>query len=856
MPDSYAESPDGVLLIANGIDPMLRWDGMTINAERAGVSPPEDAPDLAISGTGDISGTYYAYVRFIDRYGNVSGLSPISDALNIGGNGEGIQGLGGSSFQRHTIWDLDLQINGALQIGGPSRVNSGTPFVIIPGHNLTTGMKVTLTGLSTCLGCDGTWSITVRDSLTVGGPTVISADDLPADLKKIVTDNQIEGWTRLSELGFFLGAGVGTYAANLFNATKKLKRASITGAWTPGEGTYTVGGDTITYTNVPISDDPKVVRRQILRNTNGQTSTYYVDVDTANLTATTFTSTRSDENLLTQEEVPLFDDSLAPLALRYGEPPSHKAHLAHHLGRMFAAGETPYTIGTVTVNRGDSTVTGNGTAWPASLAGRFLYVKGATRAYEIDEVDAVNQTLTLVDNSTTNQAAVVEVFIHPVPPPLPRGPNDGPWSDADVSAGTYSIRPAPGERRLVYFTEAGQPENWPAINAFAIQEDGDEITGLMTMGSFLYILEKEHIYRFTYQSDPATDGYVFLSANRGCVNNRCWVIVEDTAYMLSEAGIHAFSGGQDSQPISTPIQDLWYPQATTKIVWDNKAYFHAAWFPSEEVIRWFVCLDNSALPQHAIAYHYRNQHWWTESYSVPISASAVATVDGKRRTLLAGARQRVVVASEGTLDGPNPDDGTVRGTVTSATSTTLVDSTATFPATGLVGSPLVIVSGTGKGQVRVIDSVDGTELTISAAWTTTPDTTSVYQIGGIPWTFTSGWFRWAESEVDNPRKLAVAFQPVTESASMDMRIYQDHSDTATTFQTAYTSDEAAGVQSEQGSANLVADLTKSNGYVQKRLDYHNELNADGARFVSVELAGVTNEEEQKIYQVNLDGATQ
>lgn len=67
------------------------------------------------------------------------------------------------------------------------------------------------------------------------------------------------------------------------------------------------------------------------------------------------------------------------------------------------------------------------------------------------------------------------------------------------------------------------------------------------------------------------------------------------------------------------------------------------------------------------------------------------------------------------------------GTATSATSTTLVDTTKLWVADQWINAVVRIISGTGAGQARSITDSGPTSVTVSA-WTTTPDTTSRYQI--------------------------------------------------------------------------------------------------------------------------------
>ena len=71
-----------------------------------------------------------------------------------------------------------------------------------------------------------------------------------------------------------------------------------------------------------------------------------------------------------------------------------------------------------------------------------------------------------------------------------------------------------------------------------------------------------------------------------------------------------------------------------------------------------------------------------------------------------------------------------RGAASSATSTTLVDSTKTWPVSGFVNYQIRIYAGTGIGQTRSISASTATSVTVSTAWTIVPDTTSRYVIEG------------------------------------------------------------------------------------------------------------------------------
>lgn len=69
------------------------------------------------------------------------------------------------------------------------------------------------------------------------------------------------------------------------------------------------------------------------------------------------------------------------------------------------------------------------------------------------------------------------------------------------------------------------------------------------------------------------------------------------------------------------------------------------------------------------------------------------------------------------------------GTATAGTGTTLTNEAKAWATNMWTNYQVRIIDGTGKGQIRVITSNTGTALTV-AAWTTTPDATSVYSIEG------------------------------------------------------------------------------------------------------------------------------
>jgi hypothetical protein len=78
----------------------------------------------------------------------------------------------------------------------------------------------------------------------------------------------------------------------------------------------------------------------------------------------------------------------------------------------------------------------------------------------------------------------------------------------------------------------------------------------------------------------------------------------------------------------------------------------------------------------------------------------------------------------------NDGDGFDTGTATAGASTTLTCGSKNWPVNAWNNFEIRILSGTGAGQIRTIASNTATVVTVSAAWTTNPDATSIFGIFG------------------------------------------------------------------------------------------------------------------------------
>lgn len=754
--DTMAEASNGSVQIWNGIDKPLRFSADIGTTETVGVKSPTIAMSLSGSGAGPIVGDFYSYVRFVDRYGNYSSLSPLSNKFSP-----------------------------AVTTATVTAATNASPIQITTqaAHGLSTNQIVKITGVMGNSNANGIFVARVVDA---------------------------------TNFTLYMG-DVATMGSGPYNSG----------------GTIVTGVTQIVYDNVQVPTESKVVRRQILRNQDGSTAVFYVDIDTTDLTSTTFYSSATSDDLSARTSVSLFDANGQTLVDK-SIPPTYKKFVAALQGRLFAAGNENYTQGAVSVTNGSATVTGIGTEWGAlTFANRFLQVTGGDKTYTIQSVSSsTSLTLTTPYTGTTDPYAY------------------------------YQIYSGDGERRAIYWTPPQQPEAWPATNELTLAEDpgAGEFTGLMPLRLWLYIFSEYRTYRFSFVEDPLYDGQSVTATKRGSINNRTWVTLDDTAYVMDALGFYAYSGN-NFQEISTPaVQDLFRTRQSSpyRINWAAKRNFHSVYDPGDATIRWFVCLSGSYAPFHACCYSLRTKRWWLEEYPFPIGASCLGRLNGKPQVFLGTDGRRIMALHQSTLDAVNPTSGTVRGSVTSAGLTWLADSAANFPS-GLAGNYVTIINGTGKDQRRRIVSVSGTTINVSDPWTESLDTTSKYQIGGVTWKWKSGWFRFVDNAYTNERAVAIHFRPTASPAEMHLRMYLDLETTPKDdWSVPATLSDRNGISllANDPTTDLSIDTTKANGFVIQRFPAQQEARSDSQRFVAFELGGTTNDDMLPIFQLELGEMTQ
>ena len=743
FPATFAESAEGAVLVANGVDPMVLWDALPGQASLAGIVAPTAAPEFAGSGVGRLTGKRMAYVRYIGTDGSPSDLSPAAPLVDLGREG----------------W-----IEAVAPQGGVLVLQS-------PGHGLLPQDAVWIEGIVP-FAADGYYPTRVLDDARFAIPVAT-----PIDPAQYV-----------------------------------------------GGGSWTWGCASVVYQAAPPPNG--IARRQFLRNLDGDDVALYVDLDTTDLVSVRFESTRDDDDLSTSEVVPLLGDDGLPYSMRFAVPPPSKAVVLNHQGRIFAAVDPDFAEGNVAVTLGSVQVSAVACRFRPGLVGRFLAVAGAERRFAVAAVAPNGSSLTLAE----------------------------PYVGETQAYARYSIRSDAAERRAIRYSEPADPRAWHPASALAVPEDGDELAALASIGSFLYAFGARHTYKLTYQDDPGR-GLLFLVAQRGVVNQRCWVQTDGSAYLLDEAGVWAFDGS-GAKPASAAIDDLFTPGLSDSpwaVDWSrDRRLWHASHDPGRATIRWFVHRVGSCDLDGAICLDYRRNRWWTEQYPFPATASASVVVGGILRPMVGSSGRRVFCLGEGSAD-VLADALVADGTVGSATATTLFDPAANFPAAA--GAPVAIVAGTGVGQSRSVAASTATILTLVEPWTTIPDATSRYRLGGVPWRWRSGWYELLAAEEDqNPRDLALLALPTQSHVTADIELYYDHHPDPEAWEGAVDEDAVTIIPGDSRISVDLAHRPGRSGYAIRRLSGHSEFYAGGAMFVSAAMSGVGTGEPVRLSRLSIAGA--
>lgn len=607
-------------------------------------------------------------------------------------------------------------------------------------------------------------------------------------------------------------------------------------------GTSTTAANSGGFAQFTVPSGHGLVVGAVVTMSGNSTGAYNVSHEVTAVGATTFTSniayaaaggaatwvltgyvndTADDDTVSGYQNMPYSsNDGSRDIADRFVPPPANRPYIAFLQDRMFMAGTVEYTEGTVATN-GTTTITGTSTLFSTGMIGSSVYI--ADSVYKITAV-----------------ASTTSITVTPAP-------------SATASGLSFRVIPPLNNYNSLMFSEADEPEAMPVYNELIIQqnqEDNDRITGIAPNNSELIVGQARHLYAVSYHRQPDIDAQPNLISNRGMLNNRCWVRYDNDLYILDSAGVHIARGPE----VAESIGDLWRDELFSST---NK-YFFAIANRNRQAIRFHVNFTETGLPKRWLEVRPSSKSWTTGSLATGLGAGAYAS----NRTYYGTVNRRVLVETPGSfLDQLNAG---LRGSPTSSTTTVVTNSGASFTA-AILDAPVAIVSGTGKGQYRYITAQSTTTFTVDTAFTTTPDTTSVYSIGAIPWAMRTGVLenggRASNENNAVEEGIEVVFEPNGDSTgAMDIRRYLDHASSLAS-NSYFTQDLADGVSVARGSTDTVLDLYRSR-YAQEdqsgwwRWIWGNtrDRTMTSNRFVTLDFRGWMHGYQVTIYDMQINSA--
>ena len=324
---------------------------------------------------------------------------------------------------------------------------------------------------------------------------------------------------------------------------------------------------------------------------------------------------------------------------------------------------------------------------------------------------------------------------------------------------------------------------------------GQEINAFAELYDNLYVFLTDSIYRVslvggadTFQISKVTDdigciaknsvqsitltnaqnGLVFLDKDKkvyffnGIIAQNIGTLIETT--------LDALSGTRLQYAVSTDTNDNYILCATSGTGTTNN-----------------LCLD--------LEY---NLGEWSKHTNIPANAIAHVLDNNTTDQDYFGSYKSLVYQLSDT--SKRDDVGSATGTVTSVSAfttdtasglTVLYTTAATYTTGALVGAPIKLIGGMGSGQTNTIADNTTTGLVVTDAFTTTPNSTTTFEVGAIDSFYTTKWYDmgesarlkhfgevyfWAEADVSSTHSLAYATDFSSDVSTLSLALSSSTSD--------------------------------------------------------------------------------
>lgn len=199
----------------------------------------------------------------------------------------------------------------------------------------------------------------------------------------------------------------------------------------------------------------------------------------------------------------------------------------------------------------------------------------------------------------------------------------------------YAVNESGSEPNTLYFSEAGEPESVPSTNQLIIQSVGresDRITGMVPLDGALYVFQQRSITRLTVAGNPLENAAAQQVAQRGLLNDRCWVLHEGAAYAADSTGMYAFDG-TSTKPLSDPVKEFW---TDPRMDFTQSRSFFVSLDSDQQVVRLHYAVANNSAVDRALCYSLVTQSWWEERYAHHMNCVATAYKNGRPENYAGG----------------------------------------------------------------------------------------------------------------------------------------------------------------------------------------------------------------------------
>lgn len=309
---------------------------------------------------------------------------------------------------------------------------------------------------------------------------------------------------------------------------------------------------------------------------------------------------------------------------------------------------------------------------------------------------------------------------------------------------------------VLYFSDAGNDQSWPVNNFIAINtNDGQQVSGMENLLDALNIFKTESIWILT--GDPLGVGNTTTIGNLslrqansavGCSAPRTIKNVEGVIFFMHRSGIYILEN-YTSRLISQDINNTFLNDLNLNKI--NTCW--AVYNPTQKKYILGYPSASSSVPNKAMVFDLMTEKWELWDH-IPGSVATNFNFNSSVVTIMGDpSKGNIYEMFQGYADIAG-DNGTSSG---SNSSTTLNDTSKSWTTNQFVDCQVKITAGTGAGQTAIVTANSATQLTISPAWVTTPDATSVYTIGYINFYWKSKIYDFMQPELTKKYKYLNLF---------------------------------------------------------------------------------------------------